>query len=64
MASKTYVLVDSDANTDTVEVDDVVLYKGGDPVALTDDQAQRVRDAGSNIRKHEGAGQSADPPKS
>jgi len=48
--AKVYVLLDSHLNTDQAEVDDVILLKGGEPVALTDGQAQRLRDAGARIR--------------
>jgi hypothetical protein len=46
-----YTLADSNANTPTAIVDDLVLHRGGDPVDLTDEQASRLRAAGVNLRK-------------
>lgn len=45
MASKKYTLSDENSGS-RARVDDVSLVKGGDPVALTNDQVERLEQAG------------------
>lgn len=45
-----YVMTDSAANTDSASVDGIELVRGGEPVELGDEQAQRLKDAGVKLR--------------